>query len=227
MKKNFITKAMCIDWGTKFAITVISFVITILVIVMGVKMFVPNGWINQVEQNSMNPTLKNHQIIFSEDTNGVFNRGDIVISYFPETMYQFGEEYKTSRMVKRVIAVPGDHIVIDKNNNVFINGRLFEESLIYLPEDASNYNYKGSYTDVHLNENEYFLMGDNRKSSTDSRIFGPVTYDKLIYQQSEHLTTMSVKTMISFILIAALGVLMYSFVEEIGYTILSKNQKKN
>lgn len=77
-------------------------------------------------------------------------------------------------LIKRLIGLPGDHVVIE-NSQVFVNGVRLDEPYINEPEFRCN-----RYCDVTLASNEYFLMGDNRNDSNDSRAFGPVTRDRLV-----------------------------------------------
>jgi signal peptidase I len=77
--------------------------------------------------------------------------------------------------IKRVIGVPGDRIEI-REERVFVNGRLLEEPYIPGVRTACF----GQWCDVTLDEDQYFVMGDNRPNSSDSRYWGPVTGDKIV-----------------------------------------------
>lgn len=97
-------------------------------------------------------------------------RGDIVILRPPSD--------NSKDFIKRIIALPGERLLI-RSGYVYINGRLLHEP--YLPEawtiDA-NWPENGSNGQV-MGPNEYFVMGDNRNRSQDSRIFGPITRDRI------------------------------------------------
>jgi signal peptidase I, bacterial type len=69
--------------------------------------------------------------------------------------------------VKRVVGVPGDRIEI-RGSNVFVNGKALEEN--YLAQHVDN----GSLPSFTMPAGRYFLLGDNREHSLDSRSFGPV-----------------------------------------------------
>jgi signal peptidase I len=76
--------------------------------------------------------------------------------------------------IKRVIALPGDDLRID-HGRVYVNGKLMVEK--YVPVQFED---ERSQPEVVIPENEYFVMGDHRSISSDSRDFGPVDRD-LIY----------------------------------------------
>lgn len=132
----------------------------------------------RVDGSSMYPTLKDKQIGFSNILSlkiGGANRFDVVIVYVPQQ-----GEY----LVKRVIGLPGETVSY-RNDQLYINGFPIEESFFdqtYVEDVKSKIN--GSFTtdfnEVTLAEDEYFLMGDNRPFSSDSRRFGPFKLENLI-----------------------------------------------
>jgi signal peptidase I len=82
--------------------------------------------------------------------------------------------------IKRVIGVPGDTVSVN-NGNVYLNGKLLDESVFLKPDVKT---YGGSFLkdgdSVKVPANEYFVMGDNREYSSDSREWGFVTKDEII-----------------------------------------------
>jgi signal peptidase I len=97
-------------------------------------------------------------------------RGDIIILRPPTD--------NSKDFIKRVIALPGEKLLI-RDSVVYINGRRLDEP--YLPEawtTLNNWPQTGSDGQV-MRANEYFVMGDNRNRSQDSRIFGPIGRDRI------------------------------------------------
>ena len=101
-------------------------------------------------------------------------RGDIIIMRDP---------YDSSRdFIKRIIGVPGDHILI-RQGHVYINGHQLQET--YLNSEAWTENADWPLGDtadpqgVLLQPEQFFVMGDNRNHSSDSRVFGPVKRDQI------------------------------------------------
>lgn len=113
---------------------------------------------------SMNPTLKDSQQGFANVISYILSgaeRGDVVIVKSPEVE---GEQW-----VKRVIGVPGDIISYEKNV-LTINGEVIEED--YAVSNPDTYRSNLDFKDLKIGEDEYFVMGDNRDHSRDSREVG-------------------------------------------------------
>ncbi|MFD2729104.1 signal peptidase I [Enterococcus camelliae] len=130
----------------------------------------------QVEGKSMQSTLnKNDWVVVEKVTN--IRRFDIVVFRLPD-----GNTY-----IKRVIGLPGESIEY-VNDQLFINGSRVNEP--FLIENRTKIHDKNSYTnnfsikellDVKkLGKDSYFVMGDNRRISKDSRSFGAVSADEII-----------------------------------------------
>ncbi len=127
---------------------------------------------NTVIGSSMVPTLADRDEVFVEKISRLFEsglkRGDIVTADTHEKTAK-GDEMI---IIKRVIGLPGERVTI-KEGAVFINGVLLDEP--YLSEGVRTAPHNNNYADVTLDKNEYFLLGDNRTNSRDSRDIGPVT----------------------------------------------------
>lgn len=99
-------------------------------------------------------------------------RGEVIVFHAPA-----GIDY-----IKRVIALPGETVKIE-NNKVFVDDKEIDESYIreIIDQKAQNgEKYNRDYPATKVPEGSIFVMGDNRLNSSDSRMIGPVTYDKIV-----------------------------------------------
>ena len=123
----------------------------------------------RVEGTSMLPMLEDQDRLFINKMAyrvGEIHRSDVVVFLYP---HDHEKSY-----IKRVIALPGDDLRID-HGRVFVNGKAITED--YVP---GRYADDRSVPEMIIPPREYFLMGDHRSISSDSREFGPVERD-LIY----------------------------------------------
>lgn len=123
----------------------------------------------RVEGTSMMPGLEDHERLFINKVAyrfGSINRGDIIVFLYPR------DESKS--YIKRVIALPGDHIRID-HGRVFVNGKFLPEP--YVPR---RFRDEKSLAPMVVPPGNYFVLGDHRDLASDSRDFGPVPR-RLIY----------------------------------------------
>jgi signal peptidase I len=117
----------------------------------------------RVEGTSMLPQLEDQDRLFINKFAYRFediHRGDVVVFLYP------GDETKS--YIKRVIALPGDDLRID-HGAVWVNGKELQENYVPL-----KYQDDRSMPDMKVPRNDYFVMGDHRSISSDSRDFGPV-----------------------------------------------------
>lgn len=118
----------------------------------------------KVEGTSMMPTLSDQERIFINQFvyrfTGDVERGDTVVFWYPQDT--------TKSYVKRVIGLPGDTVRVDEGD-VYVNGRKLPES--YVPPEFKD---MASYPEMHVPADHYYVMGDHRSSSNDSRAWGTV-----------------------------------------------------
>jgi signal peptidase I len=122
----------------------------------------------KVEGSSMEPGLEDQERIFINKL--VYrleniDRGDIVVFRYPRD--------PRKSFIKRVIGLPGDHLRISYGR-VFVNGKRVEES--YVPAEFLD---SRSYGEIEVPADTYFVLGDHRSMSNDSRDFGPVSRDNI------------------------------------------------
>lgn len=120
----------------------------------------------QISGISMEPALNNGDIVILIKA-GKFRQGDLCAF-----------SYSNKTLIKRIVGLPGDYVEIDKEGNVFINGNMLDEP--YISEKSMG------ECDIEfpcqVPENHYFLLGDKRKTSVDSRnsVIGCVEKDQII-----------------------------------------------
>lgn len=132
---------------------------------------------NEVVGVSMDPTLQNADRVWVQKLSrlwGGFDRGDIVTVHGAALS---DGSLQQEDLVKRVIAVPGDYLEI-RDGLVFLNGTLLEEP--YLAHANSTFTPGHGSLEITIKEGEYFVMGDNRGASKDSRYFGPIKEEAIL-----------------------------------------------
>ena len=140
---------------------IISTILYILAVLLGTYLLITFvGQRTSVSGSSMEPTLSNNDQLILDKISYRFSepkRFDIIV--FP---FQYKEN---TYYVKRVIGLPGETVQIDLEGNIYINGEILEED--YGKEEI---NFPGLAVEpITLGDDEYFVMGDNRNNSSDSR----------------------------------------------------------
>lgn len=115
---------------------------------------------HRVKGESMTPNFEDGELILTEKVSYRFStpkRGDVIVFRAPgQNKVDF---------IKRIIGLPGDHLVID-DGSIYVNEKRLDES----------YETQATQSEVNLvlGQSQYFVLGDNRSASSDSRVFGPI-----------------------------------------------------
>ncbi len=131
---------------------IIPYIVIVLVVVL-IRTFIITPV--RVDGDSMKNTLKNGDILLLYKL-GSINRLDIIV---------LDEEKDNEKIIKRVIGLPGETVAI-KKGKIYINDKVID--------DEYAYGETSDYDKVTLEDDEYFILGDNRLISKDSRYFGPI-----------------------------------------------------
>ncbi len=148
--------------------TVMNWLESILWAVLMVAVLFLLCWPFKIEGQSMENTLQSgDRIVVSRLLKymGQIHAGDLVVC----RLETFG---RTEIVVKRIVATPGEHVEI-KDGQFYLNGQVCKEE--YLGNTVTN-----GAVNVTLGPDEFFVMGDNRPVSFDSRAAGPVSKDMLV-----------------------------------------------
>ena len=208
--KTPLTKDVFISRGKKVKSAIqetVETVIFVVVMVIIIRFFIAE--IRWIPSGSMHPTLIEGDRIVVERFSRFFSkpqRGDIMVFYPPSTKLSNKPKALLARLtgilcrdiayIKRVIGTPGDKIEIKQESDgasyVYINDKKYEESYIKseyeyppCPNPSVEVYYKNNSRVMkcgpfYLEKDEYFMMGDNRGNSQDSRYWGPLKDDRFI-----------------------------------------------
>ena len=150
---------------------IIRFALLAIIIVVPIRMFIAQPFI--VSGASMNTTFENGQYLIVDQLSYYLHepaRGDVVIFRYPRDPSKF--------FIKRVIGLPGDTLTIEESNVTITNeanpdGYVLDEQYVNSMEVAA------PRTEV-MGPREYFVMGDNRNQSSDSRVWGVLQEERII-----------------------------------------------
>ena len=136
---------------------VIPYIVIVVVVVL-IRTFIITPV--RVDGDSMKNTLKNGDILLLYKLSSI-NRFDIIV---------LDEEKDNEKIIKRVIGLPGETVAI-KKGKIYINDKVID--------DEYAYGETSDYDKVTLEDDEYFILGDNRLISKDSRYFGPIKENEI------------------------------------------------
>lgn len=147
----------------------VGFAVLAAIIVIPIRIFIAQPFI--VSGESMSPTFETGQYLIVDQLSYRFNdpkRGDVIIFKFPQD---------TSKVfIKRIIALPGETLYIE-GHEVFVSKGNEEKIKI---DEPYVINQHETFETIKLTDEEYFVMGDNRLASLDSRSWGPLNKDLIM-----------------------------------------------
>lgn len=155
-----------------FLFEAVKIIVISLAIIIPIRYFVIQPF--YVKGASMEPNFYDREYLIIDEISYRFDnpeRGDVIVFRYPKDPKQF--------FIKRVIGMPGETVKIE-NGDIYIkdtenqDGYLLDESS-YLPKS-----YTQGTLETQVEWNEYFVLGDNRSSSLDSRVFGAISRDYIV-----------------------------------------------
>jgi len=155
-------KRFLLPFWEVFEVIIISFVSITLIYKFVAQPFIVKG-------ASMEPTFENNDFLLVDEFVYRFrepSRGEVIVFRNPRNEEEF--------YIKRIVGLPGEEVTI-REGAVFVDGKMLEEE--YVPEEMRS--MPGDHR-FELAENEYFVMGDNRLESSDSRSWGPLDEREII-----------------------------------------------
>lgn len=141
--------------------------IAILVIILLLRFFVIDLY--NVDGSSMDYTLANDELVMGSRYFKI-DRFDVIVYDVPE---------HKKRYIKRVIGLPGDKIEY-KNDQLYINDLAYDEPYLDQKKAEFSTNFTYDFSIERIPEGQYFVLGDNRRNSIDSRRHGPVEESKIL-----------------------------------------------
>jgi signal peptidase I len=150
----------------------VKYAVVALIIVVPFRIFIAQPYV--VSGSSMDPTFKNGDYLIVDQLSKRFEepaRGSVVIIRYPKDPSKF--------FIKRLIAFPNERVEIRKGVVTIFNKEQ-EQGLVL--DDSYIVYKKGDDFSIQLGEDEYFVMGDNRANSSDSRVWGTLPKKYIIGQ---------------------------------------------
>ncbi len=155
-----------------FFTEIVKFTLLALLIVLPIRIFVAQPFI--VNGASMDPSFETGEYLIVDQLSyriGEPQRGQVVIFKYPKDT--------TKYFIKRVIGLPGETVELD-GTHVIIKNKSNPDGFALQEPYISFKNEKEDYLQVTLKDNEYFVMGDNRRQSSDSRAWGTLPRNLIV-----------------------------------------------
>lgn len=167
-------------WGSVLLVVALSLIVAFMVIKPdNFCVHKDYGFVGIIGQ-SMAPTYEPGTSTYAYLIKEPLKRGCIVVADVSNYAKAFPKLNNESPAIKRIIAIPGDSLAISRGD-VYLNGKILNEP--YIKEPGTWLWPEGKVkerTSIVLSSGEYFIMGDNRNHSGDSRLYGPIMFDDII-----------------------------------------------
>ena len=157
--------------GDSFIVEVFKFAVLALIIVVPFRLFIAQPFI--VSGASMAPTFETGEYLIVDQVSYRFNapeRGDVVIFRFPNDPSKY--------FIKRIVGLPGEVVELKNGCTTVVDPATGDRETLneeYLKKDKTD-----DQLTITLSSDEYFVMGDNRGASSDSRMWGPVPRNNIV-----------------------------------------------
>jgi len=156
-----------------FILDLVKILVVALIIIIPFRMFIAEPFV--VSGSSMLPNYHDRDYLIIDRLSyhtGIPGRGDVIVLKYPKDTSQF--------FIKRIIGLPGETISFNKGHVYIKNAEHpegWELTESYLPSQAETY---AGPKEVTLGAGEYFVLGDNRTASSDSRVWGILPKDDIV-----------------------------------------------
>lgn len=173
-KKNSLQdQGSFLNKSSNFVVEIIKVVVISLAIIIPIRYFLIQPF--YVKGASMEPNFYDYEYLIIDEISYRFHnptRGEVIVLEDPRNPTRF--------FIKRVIGLPGEEVNIQDGQITIFNSENPEGVVLdeekYLPNEVRT----SGNIDVVLGEDQYYVLGDNRSASLDSRIIGPITKDEII-----------------------------------------------
>ncbi|MBI3573303.1 MAG: signal peptidase I [Candidatus Kerfeldbacteria bacterium] len=171
-KKSEYLPSFSFSFGN-FVLEVVKILIIAILIIKPIHYFILQPF--YVKGASMEPNFHNNEYLIIDELSYRLHqprRGDVVVLRDPFRSDEF--------FIKRIVGLPGERVVVDNNHVEIFNaaqphGAVLDESAYLAPSVETS-----GHLDVTLGQGQYYMLGDNRPASFDSRSFGPITRQSMI-----------------------------------------------
>ncbi len=154
-----------------FLLEIIQIMVIAAAIIIPIRYFLIQPF--YVKGASMEPEFYDHEYLIIDELSYRLNepaRGDIIVFRYPRDPSEF--------FIKRVIGLPGETVEVDDGRITLVNEE--HPDGVQLDESYLDVQFSAGHKEVQLGEGEYFVLGDNRDASLDSRSFGAIHRDLIV-----------------------------------------------